>query len=390
MATGLVDLGEQYEQLRASARAFAREQVAPRAADADRSARYPEDLFEAMRDADLLGLPIPVEHGGAGAGMVGLCVAIEEVSRYCNSAGLMLLLSRLAAGPIMICGDQEQQRRYLPAIAAGRLRGSFCLTEPHAGSDVAAISTIARPDGNGYLLDGRKCYISGATVADFYVVWAKTEPADDAAGIAGFLVDRGTPGVAIGHVDEKMGVRAVPTAEVVLDGVRVPAANRLTKPGSGFHDLMAALNSARPGVAARGLGLAQGALKYAVDYARERRAFGSSLLDIQAVQFMIADLAMQVEAARFLVYAAARLVDSGSYGIQAAPWIAMAKCIATDLAVKASSDCLQILGAAGYMADHPMERYYRDAKQLQIVEGTSQIQRLIVARAIRDGHLDLG
>jgi alkylation response protein AidB-like acyl-CoA dehydrogenase len=390
MATGLVDLGEQYEQLRVSVRAFAREQVAPRAADADRAARYPQDLFEAMRDADLLGLPIPAEHGGAGAGMVGLCVAIEEVSRYCNSAGLMLLLSRLAAGPIMICGDQEQQRRYLSEIAAGALRGSFCLTEPHAGSDVAAIATTARPDGDGYLLNGRKSYISGATVADFYVVWAKTEPDAGAAGIAGFLVDRSAPGVVIGHVDEKMGVRAVPTAEVVLDGVHISAANRLTEPGRGFHELMATLNSARPGVAARGLGLAQGALKYAVDYARERRAFGSSLLDIQAVQFMVADLAMQVESARFLVYAAARLVDSGSYGIQAAPWIAMAKCVATDLAVKASSDCLQILGAAGYMADHPMERYYRDAKQLQIVEGTSQIQRLIVARAIRDGHLDLG
>lgn len=387
MAPGLVELGEQYEELRVSVRAFTREQVAPRAAEGDRTARYPQDLFEAMRDADLLGLPIPSDHGGAGAGMVGLCVAIEEVSRFCNSAGLMLLLSRLAAGPIMICGDQHQQCRYLPAIAAGALRGSFCLTEPHAGSDVAAITSTARRDGDDYVLNGRKSYISGATVADFYVVWAKTDPDDD---IAGFLVDRSSPGVGIGHIDDKMGVRAVPTAEVLLDGVHVPAGNRLTEPGSGFRDLMATLNSARPGVAARGLGLAQGALKYAVDYARERRAFGSSLLDIQAVQFMVADLAMQIESARFLVYAAARLVDSGSYGLEAAPWIAMAKCVATDLAVKASSDCLQILGAAGYMADHPMERYYRDAKQLQIVEGTSQIQRVIVARAIRDGYLDLG
>ena len=383
----LVKLDPTYEELRAVARDFARKEVQPRAAEADRTMEYPESLFRAMVDAGLTALPIPEDLGGSGAGMVGLCVAIEEVTRYCQSAGLMVLLSRLAAGPLLISGSPEQQRRYVPDVAAGRRRGSFCLTEPQTGSDTSAITTSARRAGGGYVLDGRKAYISGATVADFYVVWARVPDEEGPRNLAAFVVDRDRAGVSIGHVDEKMGVRGVPTAEVVFESVAVPADARLTPPGQGFAHLMAQLNSARPGVAARGLGLAGGALSYAADYARERQAFGGTLLDLQAVQFLLADIAIGLEGARSMVYNSAALVDRGSYGKEAAPYIAMAKAAAADLAVKASSDCLQALGGAGYMMDHPMERYYRDAKQLQIVEGTSQIQRLIVGRSIRDGVL---
>ena len=383
----LVTLDETYEELRKVARDFAQREVAPRAADLDRTMEYPEQLFRAMADAGLTALPIPEHLGGSGAGMVGLCVAIEEVTRYCQSAGLMVLLSRLAAGPLLISGSPEQQQRYVPDVAAGRRRGSFCLTEPQTGSDTSAITTSAKAAGSGYVLDGRKAYISGATVADFYVVWAKVPDEDGPRNLAAFVVDRDFGGVSIGHVDAKMGVRGVPTAEVLFESVRVPAENRLTPPGKGFPHLMAQLNSARPGVAARGLGLTGGALAYAAEYARGRTAFGGSLLDLQAVQLLLADVAIGLEGARSMVYNSAALVDSGSYGKQAAPYIAMAKAAAADLAVKAASDCLQVLGGAGYMSDHPMERYYRDAKQLQIVEGTSQIQRLIIGRSIRDGVL---
>jgi alkylation response protein AidB-like acyl-CoA dehydrogenase len=386
----LLKLDANYNDLRGVVRDFAEKEVAPRAREVDRAGVYPRELFEAMRDASLLGLPIPEQYGGMGAGMTGLCVAIEEVTRYCQSAGLILLLSRLAGGPILLSGNEDQRARYLPGITSGQLRGSFCLTEPHAGSDTSAIATRARETAGGFVLDGRKSYISGATVADFYIVWARAEGEPGGRNLAGFIVDRDLSGVSIGHVDDKMGVRGVPTAEIVLESVKIPADARLTPPGKGFAHLMAALNSARPGVAARALGLTSGALSYAVEYARQRHVFGQPLIEMQNVQFVAADLATHLEAARALVYGTAQMVDEGSYDKHAAPYIAMAKYFAADLAVRASSECLQILGAAGYMTDHPMERYYRDAKQLQIVEGTSEIQKLIIGRAVRDSQVTLG
>lgn len=382
-------LDERLEALREVAKGFAKREVAPRAASIDRSAQYPEDLFDAMRSAELLGLPIPEEYGGSGAGMAGLVVAIEEVTRYCQSAGLMLLLSRLAAGPVLILGSEEQRRRYAAGVASGALRGSFCLTEPDAGSDTSAMKATAITDGRRYVLNGTKCYISGATVADFFIVWARVPDESGPHNIAGFIVDRDAAGVSVGRSDEKMGARGVPTAEVILDDAQIPVSARLTAPGQGFRGLMATLNSARPGVAARGLGLTAGALEYSVGYARDRVVFGEPLIEKQNTQFVVADVVTHLEAARCLVYGAARMVDEGSFGKGSAPYIAMAKRFATDLAVRASSQCLQVLGAAGYMGDHPMERYYRDAKQLQIVEGTSEIQAIIIGRGIRDGLISL-
>jgi acyl-CoA dehydrogenase len=384
----LVTLEPHFDELRVAARAFAQKEIAPRAAETDRG-EYPHAIFSAMQAASLLGLSIPEEYGGGGAGMTGLCVAIEEVTRYCQSSGLLLLLSRLATGPLLISGSQELKERYVPGVAAGTLRGSFCLTEPQAGSDTVAMTSRALRTSNGYVLDGRKVYISGGTVADFYIVWARVPEEAGTHNVAGFVVDRDQPGVSIGHIDEKMGVRGVPTAEIIFEDVELDAAQRLTPEGAGFKHLMASLNSARPGVAARALGLVAGALSHAVGYARERQVFGEALIEKQHVQFVAADLAMNLEAARSLVYASARMVDGGAYDKAAAPYIAMAKAFAADLAVRASSDCLQILGAAGYMSEHPMERYYRDAKQLQIVEGTSEIQRLIIGRGIRDGLVSL-
>ncbi len=382
----LIQLDPALAELQSAARRFADTIVRPRAAAIDAAGEYPQDIFQAARDADLLGLAVPVEYGGSGAGVMGLCLAVEEVTRYCQSSGLILLLSRLASGPLMLAPDGPRFESYIRRVASGAARGAFCLTEPEAGSDVSAMRTRAVAGADGYQITGRKCYISGATVADFFIVWARTE-GSGGSEIAGFLVDRGLPGVSIGHVDAKMGVRGVPTAEVLLDAVNVSAGHRLSVPGRGFAHLMAALNSARPVVAARGLGLVAGALDCAVRYARERSAFGQKIIDHEAVQFMIADMAMRLEAAKALVYGAARLVDDGHAGKEAAGYIAMAKCFAADLAVQASADCLQIHGAAGYMCDLPLERYYRDAKQLQIVEGTSQIQRMIIGRAVRDGFV---
>ncbi len=383
----VTDLASEHLAFRKVLRSFAEKEIRPRAAQADQSGTYPEDMFNAMRTAGLLGLCIPQELGGSGGGMTALCLAIEEVCRYCNSAGLMLLLTRLATGPLLLSSNHTLRDQYLPEVASGRLRGSFCLTELHAGSDVNQIATSARPHGHGFVLNGTKAYISGATVADFFIVWAKTQTAAGADEMAAFLVDRDTEGLALGHIDEKMGVRAVPTAEVVLSDCYVPSDHRISDSEGGMRHLMASLNSARPGVAARGLGLAEGALAYACEYARNRTAFGTAVIDIPAVQQMIADITIGIEAARGLVHRAAQMVDRGEYGLEAAGMMAIAKCFATDLAVRASSDCLQILGAAGYMSDHPMERFYRDAKQLQIVEGTNQIQRVIIARAVRDGRL---
>jgi acyl-CoA dehydrogenase len=371
------------EALRVSVRSFTEREVAPQAGRNDREATYSRELFEAMRASDLLGLSLPVEYGGSGGGMSGLCVAIEEVSRACNSAALMLLLSQLCAGPIVLSERVELKKHYVAAVAAGALHGSFCLTEPEVGSDVQSMRSRAVADGSDYLLSGTKAYISGGPLADFFIVWAKVDDGGSPT-IAGFVVDRAAPGVSIGHIDDKLGVRAVPTSEVRFEQVRVPGGHRLTDAGVGMKQLMRCLNTARPGVAARGLGLAQGAFAYAADYARHRQAFGQKLLDIQAVQFLLADLAIGIESARPLVYRAAGLVDAGTDGRGAAPFIAMAKCAAADLAVKAASDAIQVMGAAGYMRDHPLERFYRDAKQLQIVEGTSQIQRVIIGRAIRD------
>ena len=378
------ELSPELQALQETCRKIAQEKVKPRAREIDLTGEYPQDLFEVFRDAGLLGLCIPTELGGGGAGIFGLTLAIEEVAKYSNTAALMLLLTRLPTGPVMIAGSPEQNQRYIAPIADGSKRAAFCLSEPQAGSDVMGMRTKAVQDGDEWILNGTKCWISGVVQADWYTVFAKTsadvtERAHDA--ISAFIVERATDGVEVGATDKKMGVRGVDTGELLLTDVRVPAANLIGEVG-GFQLAMHGLNSMRPIVAARGIGLAEGALMYATEYVKERAAFGRTIADMQGIQWQIAELATEIEAARLLTYRAAWMADRGQYTKEYVPMLSMAKYYATEVGVKASNVALQMLGAAGYMQDHLTELYYRDAKQLTIVEGTSQVQLGLIARGV--------
>ncbi len=381
------ELSADYRELQATCRRIATEKVAPRAREIDESEEFPEDIFEVFKNSGLLGLAIPEEYGGSGAGCLGLVLAIEEVAKYCNSSALILLLSRLPTSPILIAGSEEQKKNYVRPVASGERKGAFALSEPQAGSWVAGIETTARRVDSGWVIKGRKCWMSGATVADFYVVFAKSDPSRGHAGFTAFIVDRNLPGVSIGSVDRKLGVKGVPTAEVIFDDVVVEESAVLGRPGEGFKLAMLSLNSMRPIVAARGLGLAEGALMYATRYVEQREAFGGRVSDFQGIRWTIADLAVQIEAARLLTYRAALMVDQGRYRKEDVPYLSMAKYYATEVAVRAANECLQMMGAAGYMKDHPLELYYRDARQLTIVEGTSQIQKNLIAAGVLDRHL---
>ncbi len=385
------DLSPELAELQDVVRRLAQDKVKPRARDIDRSSEYPLDIFEAFRDAGLLALCIPEAYGGAGAGILGLTIAIEEVAKYSNTAALMLLLTRLPTGPVMIAGSEEQKQKYLPGIADGSLRAAFGLSEPQAGSDVMGMRTRAVPDPDrqgGWVLSGTKCWMSGVREADWYTVFAKTsEPTSRAHdSVTAFIVERTWPGVEVGRTDHKMGVRGVDTGELLLSDVRVPPENVIGEVG-GFRLAMLGLNSMRPIVAARGIGLAEGALMYATEYVQQRAAFGQTIADFQGIQWEIAKCAVDIEAARLLTYRAAWLADQGKFTKEWVPYLSAAKYHATELAVRASSLAVQLLGAAGYMEDHPTEQWYRDAKQLTIVEGTSQVQLGLIGRGVLDGDL---
>ncbi len=380
-------LSDELRELQLTVRRMAQERVKPVARQLDAEEKYPEELFRLFADMGLMSLAIPDEHGGSGAGVLGLVLAIEEVAKYCQSSALMLLLSRLPTGPIIISGSEEQKDRWVRGVADGSMRGAFALSEAEAGSWVAGQRTRATRDGDGYRIKGSKVWMSGATVADFYTVFAKTDPDAGHRGFSAFIVPLESEGLSVGPPDRKMGVKAVPTAEVVFDDVWVPAENRIGEEGSGFRTAMLALNSMRPIVAARGIGLAEGALMYAVDYDRQREAFGQAIADFQGIRWMYAELATEIEAARLLTYRAAVMVDEGRYDKEDASFLSMSKYYATELAVKASGWAVQLLGAAGYMEDHLTELYYRDARQLTIVEGTSQIQKNLIGQGVVAGDV---
>lgn len=382
------DLPPELVELQMTVRKLAQEKVAPRAREIDRSEEYPQDLFDVFVGAGLTGLCIPEALGGSGAGIMGLTLAIEEVSKYSQAAALMLLLTRLPTGPLLIAGTEAQQRRYLTPLAEGTTRAAFGLSEVQAGSDVMGMRTSAVRDGDEWVLTGTKCWMSGVRQADWYCIFAKTGPVESRAhdSITAFIVERSSPGVSVGGIDRKMGVRGVDTGELVLDGVRVPDENVIGDVG-GFRLAMLGLNSMRPIVAARGIGLAEGALMYAVDYVQQREAFGQTIADFQGIQWKIAELATEIEAARLLTYRAAWMADRGEFTREHVPFLSMAKYHATEVAVRVSGEALQMLGAAGYMEDHPLELFYRDAKQLTIVEGTSQVQLGLIARGVLDHTL---
>lgn len=385
------ELSPELTALRGSVRRLAQDKIKPRAREIDTTGEYPSDIFAAFRDAGLLGLCLPESVGGSGAGILGLTIAIEEVAKHSNTAALMLLLTRLPVGPVLIAGSDEQKQRYLPGIADGSQRAAFGLSEAQAGSDVMGMRTRATPDPADpgcWILNGTKCWMSGVREADWYTVFAKTaDPASRAHdAVTAFIVERSWPGVEVGRTDHKMGVRGVDTGELVLSDVRVPAGNVIGEIG-GFRLAMLGLNAMRPIVAARGIGLAEGALMYATEYVQQRAAFGKTIADFQGVQWEIARCAVDIEAARLLTYRAAWLADQGRFTKEWVPFLSVAKYHATELAVRASGLAVQLLGAAGYMEDHPTEQWYRDARQLTIVEGTSQVQLGLIARGVLDRDL---
>jgi alkylation response protein AidB-like acyl-CoA dehydrogenase len=383
------EFSDELAALQDTCRRIAQDKVKPRAREIDEADEYPKDIFDVFRDADLLGLCIPTELGGSGAGILGLTIAIEEVSKYSNAAALMLLLTRLPTGPVMIAGSPELNQRYVAGVAGGELRGSFCLSEPQAGSDVMGMRTRAVADGDDWILNGTKCWISGVAQADWYTVFAKTaeDPASrDHGSITAFVVERKWDGVEVGSLDRKMGVRGVATGELLLTDVRVPAGNVIGEIG-GWRAAMLGLNAMRPIVAARGIGLAEGALMYATEYVKERAAFRQTIADFQGIQWEIAKLATEIEAARLLTYRSATMADAGKFSKEWVPYLSMCKYYATELAVRASGMSLQLLGAAGYMKDHMTELYYRDARQLTIVEGTSQVQLGLIGRGVLNHDL---
>jgi acyl-CoA dehydrogenase len=374
-------LTEDQRQIQDLIRRVARDRIAPRAAAIDSSAEYPQDMYELLKELGLFTLPFPSEYGGTGS-MLSACIAVEELGRVCYNTAYLLVVQWLPFGAILAGGTQAQRDRYLPGLASGELRAAFSTTEPQSGSDVQGIRTKATPVEGGYRIDGAKIWCTNSHVADFVLVAAKVQEGGK-SDIHLFIVEKGTPGFQVGRKEDKMGARGIASCPLFFDGVVVPQENRLGTVGSqGFKIVMEAFNQSRPIIAARGIGLAQGALDHATEFIQGRSAFGQPVGDFQGVRWMIADMAMQTEAARQLVYRAASMVDAGVTGRELAPIAAMAKCFATDVAMRVATDAVQLFGAAGISAEYPINRYFRDAKVLQIVEGTNQIQRNIIANAL--------
>ncbi|MCL4467247.1 MAG: acyl-CoA dehydrogenase family protein [Chloroflexi bacterium] len=376
----MYQLSDELLMLRDTVRRLVREKIAPRAAEIDAKGEYPWDIKELLAKQELLGLPIPEEYGGSGAGVLALCVVVEEIAKACVSSSLIPAVQALGAFPLLIAGNEEQKRLFLPRLASGEQIAAFALTEPGAGSDAAAMATRATRQGDEYLLNGGKCFITNGGLADVYVVFAMTDPQLGTRGISAFVVEKDRPGFSIGKIEDKMGIRGSKTAELVFDDVRLPVANLLGREGEGFKIAMGTLDHSRPGIGAQAVGLAQGALDLAVAWSKQRVQFGGPLAQLQGIQFMLADMETQTEAARGLVYRAATLVDQESREIN--KFSAMAKMFASDTAMRVTTDALQVFGGPGYMRDLPVERMMRDAKITQIYEGTSQVQRVIVARSL--------
>ncbi|MDR3533884.1 MAG: acyl-CoA dehydrogenase family protein [Rhodopila sp.] len=381
--SGSFSLGEDQRAVQDLVRRIATERVAKRADEIDRTAEYPQDMFELLRDLGLLTLPFPLEYGGSSS-LLSSCVAIEELGRVCYNTAYLLLVQWTPIGGILAGGTEEQKQRLLPGLANGTLRAGFSLTEPQSGSDVGGIRTRAKRDGAGYRLSGNKIWCTNAAVSDFILVAARSGE-EERGAINFFIVDRGMKGFEIGRKEDKMGARGIPSSALFFDNVYIPPENILGREGEGFKNVMEALNASRPLIAARGVGLAQGAMDLAAEYVSNRHAFGQSVSDFQGVRWMLADMAIGVDAARLLTYRAAAMIDQGIKGPEMARAAAVAKCFASDTAMKVATDAVQLYGAAGISNEYPINRYFRDAKVLQIIEGTNQIQRNIVARTMLGG-----
>ncbi len=374
-------LPKRTQEYRERAREVADKAVRPVAAALDRTGEYPWSVIAALREADLMGIWIPREYGGHGAGVLDLCVVVEELSRACGGVGVAYAVNALGSFPIMLGGTEEQKRRWLPSVASGEQLIAFGLSEKASGSDAGSLRTRAALDGDAYVLDGDKKWNTNGNAASLYTVYASTRPDRGSRGISPIVVEKGTPGFEIGKREDLMGIRCVPVHELHFRGCRVPLDHLLGGvEGKGFANAMMTLDRARPGVAAQALGLAQGAMDWALRYTSERQQFGQSVLSFQSTQFRLADMATEIEAARQLVYAAARCIDEGHAG--ASKYAAMCKVFASDLAMRVTTDAVQMFGGYGYCRDYPIEKYMRDAKITQIYEGANQIQRLVIGRAL--------
>ncbi len=381
-AQGLFALTEDHRTVRETVREIAEKQILPYAADCDENERYPVEAQKALTESGFNAVHIPQAYGGAGADAVATVIVIEEVARVCASSSLIPAVNKLGSMPIILSASEELKKQVLPQIAAGDAMISYALSEREAGSDAAAMRTRARQDGDDWILNGTKCWITNAGESSWYTVMAVTDPnaADKANGISAFVVHADDEGFSVGNKERKLGIKGSPTREIHFENCRIPGMRIIGEPGTGFKTALATLDHTRPTIGAQAVGIAQGALEVAIGYIKERKQFGKVIAEFQALQFMIADMAMEIEAARTLVYQAAAATERGdaNKGFLASA----AKCLASDVAMKVTTDAVQLLGGSGYTRDFPVERMMRDAKITQIYEGTNQIQRLVMARSL--------
>jgi len=371
-------LTEEQQEIVELARKIAVEKIAPKAAELDEKEEFPREIMKHLAEADLFGVYIPEEYDGLGGGVFELALAVEQLSRACGGVAVSYAASALGTLPILLYGSEEQKRKYIPPIARGEKLAAFALTEANAGSDASGVETTAKKDGDFYVLNGTKQWITNGGEAETYTVVASTNKKKGARGLSAFIVEKGTPGFDFGKKEKKMGIRCSATRELIFQDCKIPKENLLGKEGRGFLVALRTLDHARPGVAAQAVGIAQGALDAALDFARQRIQFGQAVTGFQAVQHMLADMATQIEASRALTYAAARTVDSKTQkDISRAA--AMCKLLASDTAMKVTTDAIQVMGGSGYMREYPVEKMMRDAKITQIYEGTNQIQRNVIA-----------
>ena len=376
-------LSEEHELLRQTVRELAEDKIAPFAADVDEAARFPQEALDALTAASLHAVHIPEAYGGEGADALAAVIVVEEVARACASSSLIPAVNKLGTVPLLLSGSEELKRKFLPPVARGEALFSYALSEAGAGSDAAAMKTRAVRDGDHWVLNGTKMWISNAGVSDYYTVMAVTDPARGPRGISAFVVEKSDPGVSFGKPEKKLGIKGSPTRTVILQDVRIPAGRIIGDEGTGFKTALATLDHTRITIAAQALGIAQGAVDYAAAYVKERRQFGHAVADFQGVQFMLADMAMKLEAARLMVYIAAARAERGEPNLG---FISSAsKCFASDVAMEVTTDAVQLLGGYGYVSDYPVERMMRDAKITQIYEGTNQIQRMVMARQLLKG-----
>ncbi|MDY6970374.1 MAG: acyl-CoA dehydrogenase family protein [Spirochaetota bacterium] len=376
----LIQLTEEQEMIRDMVRRLADEQIAPIAGRIDQSGEFPQDVVDLFEKYDLFKLKLPKKYGGLEVDSVTYYLVIEEIARVCGSSSMMIAIQGSCMTTINVGSNEEQKDRFLGKLGKGNVIMSWALTEPGAGSDVGSISTKAVLDGDNYILNGSKCFISNGGSADLYTTFVRTSEGKGTNGLSAFIIEKDTPGFKIGKIEDKLGMRGSMTSELIFEDAKVPKENRLGEEGMGWSILTESIKETRLGIAVQALGIAQGALDNATEYAKEREQFGKPISSFQGVQFMLADMKMRVEAARALIYQVASLLDRGIRDI--IPHAAMAKCFASDTAMKVTTDAVQILGGYGYMKDYPVERMMRDAKATQIMEGTNQIQRVIIARSM--------